>query len=224
MKLKSISGYTDAPLTNCIDNLYEKNSYADVLVTIHEDGENNSNYIRQRKLTRQEVKGFGPWAQRNVTCRLGHLTSTLVSPLSRSADLLLGIITFVGSLITFRKIECLNSYSKDLLNSSNGLFSKTFYSLLKTINPNVEEIEEQYLSENITSTVLGKIWDIKDEMVKSDSFFVKHIISRITALSLIPICLITLVSETALSVLFVAASLITYGQFKTINNLIDCFW
>jgi len=163
--------------------------------------------------------GIKSWLHRNITCRAGYFLAFAGSPIASSADLLLGSIAAVGSILTGGLIEPLNLVASTMtVGGGNGLLSGTYVGLIRSINPKAQigMVETQ---SGIVSNIVGTyLKDTARELRESDNPFKKHVLSRIVylgfTLSSVPLRIIDFV----LGIFAALGSLVTLGNFKTLNT------
>src|ERR1700733_10910718 len=110
-------------------------------------------YLHGDELMKKD--GIKPWLHRNITCRAGYFLVFVTSPIASSADLLLGSIAAVGSILTGGLIKPLNQVAFKMTGvGGDGLLSGTYIGLVRSINPKAK-IEVSVARSGIVSNIVG---------------------------------------------------------------------
>src|ERR1700722_7066648 len=186
----SISGATSCRIIDNTDDFYDENS--------PDDGREG-----------------GSWLHRNVTCRAGYFLAFVSAPIAASADLLLGSIASVASILTGGLIQPVNEAAQSMTRAGGAGLANTYFGLIRLINPAAPIQVETGMISNFVSK---KLLNLGGKLRESDNLFTRHVLSRIvylgSALSSVPLRIIDFV----IGIFAALGSLVTVGKFKTLND------
>jgi hypothetical protein len=157
----------------------------------------------------------------NILSRSLHLILTPISFITNSIDVIIGFGAGIGAICTLGKHEPTFTVAVTHLDNAKNLALGPYKNILRTINPNIifsknpDVYGEGFLSDFIIATLSPIAADFSD----SDNFLKRHVASRLTYALLAIACLVTRVVDGIISIPAAALSILTIGQFASINSL-----
>lgn len=187
-----------------------------------------------------ESKSF---QKRHVVSRLANLAVAPLSVLTSSVDGLLGLGLGLASVAVAGTKAKLNTQALLQLEALQELPSRSFYLLLKTLNPNAsivsqsvtrrrhEDYEDVHLSDifsyghdegrlhQIFSGILSSITQLGHDCYNSESKFKRQVTSRLTFGLLAVSCVVARIFSLVIGVASGVLALLTLGKFEAVNTL-----
>lgn len=156
--------------------------------------------------------------------RLAAIGMAAGSMLTGVADTFIGLGASAASIVTLGQNKEARLQMANHMNSTDRLLSRTYKSLLKTINPSAQFTDKAKVSSTgqggiLTNFVRTKLDSAITATSNSKNFFVKHVVSRGVALAKIPASIAARVVDLAIGVFGMLGSIFTLGKWESANNL-----
>ncbi len=166
----------------------------------------------------------------HLVARFGYLGLASWSFITRILDTAYGVILSPGAIITGGAYTPLFKRTMAHLDSACKMFPRSYFFLLKTLNPHAEFIEEKPGAETpriplkgdgfIAQFVQEKLKEVADRLSEKDrSFFNRHVTSRLTYLLLLSAMPVVRLADTLIGLIAALASFAMLGKCASCNHL-----
>jgi|GEM_PF-1790277 len=154
----------------------------------------------------------------NIIKRAAYALSAPLACTAATIDTVVGLMQTTPTIATLGMDDNIAKSSRDYLLSSASILQMPYYSLLRSINPNVhidvsEIRKDSILHPMVTSPILRK----SIQLQSSRSFFHREISTRLFLAVYALASVVTRVADGAIGVLAATLSFLTLGKFNKIN-------
>lgn len=168
-------------------------------------------YIQKNWVCSEQTSFF----KREIVARGAFFALSPAALITSALDVILGLGAAIAATTTLGTIESVNHFALIHLASSNGLVAVPCQTFLCGLNPNAKlaVLSPGFISANIFQRGLS----IAQKYSKSDMFFVRHVVSRITYGLLAISCLVARTVDGIIGVPTTVLSIAALGTCRQLN-------
>jgi hypothetical protein len=160
------------------------------------------------------------FVQKHILARGAHLLLVPASLITTAIDTIVGLGAGIGAILTLGQNKNAFCFAVTEVLEANRLLILPYQNFLQAINPEAEFTDHIKAEDGpITNNVMDPLLLLARNCANSKDFLTRHVASRLTYALTALACLVTRTVDGIISIPVTAASIVTLGRFRFINDL-----